>query len=144
MNNQVFLQTNQGRSCQSQSGCSYPFHVLVVVLWPSCMSSLIKLSQMSCPLWFSLRTVYFGIWWLLQTSCAGEWKSSEPNRHVAKFRSWPLKWLFLWDSTRVMSDIRSCNSDHQAAGEQILHFSSLKTGGVSLGDLQPTSNCLLA
>lgn len=79
-------------------------------------------------LWFPLWTVYFGIGWLLQTSCAGEWKPNEPNRHVAEFRSWPLKWRFPWDSTGVMSDIRSYCSGHQAAGEQTFHFSAAKRG----------------
>lgn len=105
-----------------------------IVLWPQCLSSVIKLSQMSCPLthwslWFSLWTVFFGIWRLLQTSCAGEWKPTEPSRHVSKFRSWPLKWQFPWESARVMSDMRSyCCSGRQAAGEATLHFSAAKRG----------------
>lgn len=80
-------------------------------------------------LWFSLWTVYFGIWWLLRTCCPGEWKPTEPNRHVAKLRCWPLKWRFPWDSTRVMSDIRSyCCSGLQASGDKTVQFSIAKKG----------------
>ena len=115
--------------------CSHPFYLPSVLCfdlsacprWSNCPRCLVLSTYWS--LWFSSWTVFFGIWRLLQANCAGEWKPTEPSRHVLKFRNWPLKWQFPWESARVMSDMRSyCFSGHLAAGEATLHFSAAKRG----------------